>query len=459
MITFILLAGMVYRNLTHFDTVRAYVDYSHRILMATLDLQEVLSEYLDMKNPYQDYDRVKKISSQLERLAESNYHAQADTPALLLKAKNLILDTVDKQHTPQERQYILLDALNLTGYMLDSETQERDKQLEDITRTIGNEIALAGVTLVLVLILIMVFVQRRILNPLQDLRILLLNLAHEDFTPIETEHLDPLLTPIFSSYNEMVIHLAELEETKRNYAASLEQEVRSATRAMLEQQASLAQAERMAVLGELAASIAHELRNPLAGIQMCCINIRNETGDADIRERLELVVEELKRMGRLLSDLLEHGKREPVVVTECDLGRLIMELASLTRYQISQKITIQVKLEKHLTARVSESQLRQTLLNLILNAAQAIGDNQGTIMINGKRNKNDIGLSVSDTGTGFSREFLEKGIRPFSTGKSGGTGLGLAMVKRFVYDMGGSLTLENRHPHGARVSLTIPGEM
>lgn len=456
LITFVLLAGMVFRNLSHFDTVRSYVDYSHRILLVTLDLQEMLSEYLDIKSSSLDSGQVKRVSDELEKLAQSTYYAQSDTPGLLLKTKELILATGDRQHTLQERESILLDALKLTGYMLDAETQERDKQLKEITHTIINEIAMAGAILILVLILIIVFVQRRILVPLQDLRVLLMNLARGDFTPIETGDIDPLLLPIFSSYNEMALHLAELEESKRHYAESLEREVRSATRAMLEQQASLAQAEKMAVMGEMAARIAHELRNPLAGIQMCCINIRNETDDPDIRARLDMVVTELKRMGRLLSELLERGKHDPVRVTECDLGQLIQEMAALTRYQISPLIRMEVILEKKLMARVPESQFKQTLLNLILNAAHAIGHDEGTITLKAIHRDHQVFLIVSDTGTGFSREFLEKEIRPFSTGRPGGTGLGLAMVKRFVYDMGGHLTLENRLPHGARVILTLP---
>jgi signal transduction histidine kinase len=455
-VTFILLAGMVFRNLAHFDTVRSYVDYSHRILLVTLDLQEMLSEYLDIKSSSLDSWKVKRVSEELERLARSNYYAQTDTPKLLLKTRDLILDTSDKQHTLQERESILLEALQLTGYMLDAETQERDKQLKEITHDIINEIALAGAIVILVLILIIAFVQRRILFPLQDLRVLLSNLAREDFTPIETGDIDPLLLPIFSSYNEMVLHLAELEESKRHYAESLEGEVRSATRAMLEQQASLAQAEKMAVMGEMAARIAHELRNPLAGIQMCCINIRNETRDSDIQARLEMVVAELKRMGRLLSELLERGKHEPIRATVCDLAQLIEEMAALTRYQISPLIRLEVTLEKKLMARVPESQFKQTLLNLILNAAYAIGPGEGTITLQAARLDQQVSLIVSDTGTGFSPEFLEKEIRPFFTGKPGGTGLGLAMVKRFAYDMGGTLTLENRLPHGARVILTLP---
>ena len=454
--TFVLLAGLVYRNMSHFETVRSYVDYSHRILQVTLELQEALSNYLEASDSELDTNKVKQVSDELDFLARNQYHAQAETPEMLLKAKELIQNTSEKKQTALEKESTLLEALKLTGTMLDSETKEREKQLEEITNKLAQEIALAGVTVILVLILIIVFVQTRILVPLQDLRKLLLNLAWEDYTPIQTEHIDPLLQPIFSSYNEMVKHLAELEETKRHYAESLEQEVRAATRAIMEQQASLAQAERLAVAGELAANIAHELRNPLAGIQMCCSNIRSETHDQEQKERLDLVVSELKRMGRLLNELLERSKHEPVEICECNISNTIKELSKLTRYQISTKINLVVITEPNLFCRVPECRLKQTLLNMILNAANAVGNDEGVITIEAMRVDQHINISVFDTGPGFSKEFLNKDIRPFMTERSGGTGLGLAMVKRFVYDIGGKLYLNNMEPHGAKISITIP---
>ncbi len=124
-------------------------------------------------------------------------------------------------------------------------------------------------------------------------------LTEENYTPITTDHLDPLLLPVFNSYNEMVKHLAELEEANRLHAQSLQQEVRLATQALLEQQHSLARADRLAVIGELAAELAHEIRNPLAGIQIAFSNFRRETDDIDQLERLDLIDSELKTDGAI----------------------------------------------------------------------------------------------------------------------------------------------------------------
>jgi signal transduction histidine kinase len=135
---------------------------------------------------------------------------------------------------------------------------------------------------------------------------------------------------------------------------------------------------------------------------------------------------------------------------------LIRELVALTRYQVPPEIELRIQAPEHLLCWLPESPLRQSLLNLVLNSAQALGNNGGAIVIDAHRSGGRIELSVTDTGPGFSEETLAAGVRPFVTGRSGGTGLGLAIVQRFVRDVGGKLSLSNAEPHGACVRLTIP---
>jgi len=342
--------------------------------------------------------------------------------------------------------------------ILDAETDQREKMLEEVSQEELTELELATFTLTLILLLTWLFLQRRILSPLHDLRQLLLNLAKEDFNPIATEHLDPLLLPVFNSYNVMVRHLGELEEAKRMYALSLEQEVRSATRALLEQHRSLARAEKLAAVGELAAELAHELRNPLAGIQMSCANLRQEIADAGQGERLDLIGAELKRMTRLLNELLDHGKQTPASVTDFNLAKLVKELLALTRYQIPPHINFQMEIPGDLECHLPDSGLRQALLNLALNAAEALDKTPGTVRVSARREAGSLSIEVTDDGPGFNEDMLSHGIRAFSTSRLRGTGLGLAMVQRFARDLGGRIELSNQKPSGATVRLILPCE-
>ena len=259
------------------------------------------------------------------------------------------------------------------------------------------------------------FLHFRILQPLNDLRHLLDRLTEENYTPIKTDHLDPLLFPVFNSYNEMVLHLAELEEAQQRYALSLQHEVRLATQALLEQQYSLARTERLAAIGEVAAELAHEIRNPLAGIQMAFSNLKREINDDSQSERMELIGNELKRLGHLLNDMLDQSRHSPEIATDFDITTLIQNLMALTRYQITETIELVNDSPNRLNVHLPESGIRQALLNLILNSADALGNNPGTICIKIHGEFDLLCIEVFDNGPGFSQDMLNYGIRPFRT--------------------------------------------
>ena len=447
-----ILVGMIWRNHVRLDEVQVYVGYSHRIQDAGLSLQQALVDVLSGR--VLGSAQLESISSKIHTLSSQDAHLSPYTPDMLRQV-NASLAKVDEK-SPDNGKAELFEALREMHEILDTETELRERLMVKVSREALVELGLATFILPVILLLTWLFLRRRILNPLHDLRELLLNLAKEDFAPIGTDHLDPLLLPVFNSYNFMVIHLRELEEAKRMYAQSLEAEVRSATRALLEQQRSLARAEKLAVVGELAASLAHELRNPLAGIQMSCANLRNEIEDVDQGERLDLIGAELKRMARLLNDLLDQGKQTPFTLTHFNLAMLVKELLALTRYQVSPQIELAYDIPASLECYLPDGGLRQALLNLILNAAQAMEEKAGVVQITARRETGYLRIEVEDDGPGFSTEMLSQGIRAFSTSRIRGTGLGLAMVQRFARDLGGRIELSNVYPHGACVRLRLP---
>jgi len=449
-----ILGGMIWRNLDRMDRVQTYVGYSHRIQDAGLSLQQALVDVLSGNALVPE--QLAWMSSKISALAEEDDHLSPQTPEKL-RLVNIALNRVDEESADKGRAD-LFEALREMHAILDAETDQREKMLEEVSREELTELELATFTLILILLLTWLFLNRRILSPLQDLRQLLLNLAKEDFAPIATEHLDPLLLPVFNSYNVMILHLRDLEEAKRMYAQSLEQEVRMATRALLEQHRSLARAEKLAAVGELAAELAHELRNPLAGIQMSCANLRQEIADDDQGERLNLIGAELKRMTRLLNELLDHGKQTPPPFTDFNLAKLVKELLTLTRYQIPTQIRLEMEIPSDLECHLPDSGLRQALLNLLLNAAQALDQNPGTIEVCANLEQANLRIEVSDSGPGFNEDMLSHGIRAFSTSRLKGTGLGLAMVQRFARDLGGRIELSNHQPSGATVRLILPCE-
>ncbi len=449
-----ILGGMIWRNLHRFETVLSYVTYSHRIQNVSVGLQQSLIEYLTEAVPVAPSEALARTLEEMDALMTDNRHLSEKTRQSLETVRDLLSDVGKLDQL--EKNTRLITALKVMSETLENESLQREYLLENISRTTETELYLALVILAWTLIVAVLFLHSRILHPLNDLKQLLQRLTEENYTPITTDHLDPLLLPVFNSYNEMVKHLAELEEAKRLHAQSLQQEVKLATQALLEQQSSLARAERLAAIGEVAAELAHEIRNPLAGIQIAFSNFRREIQAPDQQERLDMISEELKRLARLLNEMLDQSRHSPEPATEFDAASLIRDLVTLTRYQIAESVRLEIDAPYPLPVQLPESALRQALLNLILNSAEALEGEPGVVSIKARKDAQGLHIDVIDNGHGFSEDILNYGIRPFRTSRQRGTGLGLAMVQRFVKDMGGSIRLTNYQPHGACVSIVLP---
>jgi signal transduction histidine kinase len=448
-----ILGGMIWRNVQHFQTVVSYVNYSHNIQNISVGLQQSVIDYLTETDSSVTPAGLAKTLNQMEELMADQRHLSDITRSNLRNIETMLLNvgTLDRR----EKHQLLSDVLSAMSDTLDKEALQREKMLEDINLETQNELYIALLVFIIILLGAMLFFYFRILHPLNDLRQLLERLTEANYTPIATHHLDPLLLPVFDSYNGMVNHLADLEEANRLHARSLQREVRLATQALLEQQHSLARAERLAAIGEVAAELAHEIRNPLAGIQMAFSNLRREIDDPGQGERIQMIDAELRRLTRLLNGMLDQSKHTPESATIFDLSVLIQDLVVLTRYQIAENINIDIDVQP-LSVYLPESEIRQILLNLLLNAANALPAQGGTIAIKAHKDKLGLHIQMVDNGMGFSQEMLDYGIRPFRTGHAQGTGLGLAMVQRFIRDMGGSIKLTNLVPHGACVVLLLP---
>jgi signal transduction histidine kinase len=445
---------MISRNLYRLDMVLFYVNYSHRIQNLSVKLQQSLIEYLIEVEPVLPIDELAQSVTEIDALMVDNRYLSANTRHNL-QTLNQLLTNIDSL-TKIEQNNRLMRALKIMNDTLEHEALQREKLLSEISRDTETELSVASVTLALILLFTLLFLKRQILQPLTDLQRLLQRLTEGNFTPFTTEHLDPLLLPVFNSYNEMVIHLADLEQAQQLHAQSLQQEVRLATQALLEQQHTLARTERLAAIGEVAAELAHEIRNPLAGIQMAFSNFRREINDPEQLDRLNMINAELKRLTLLLNNMLDQSRHTPELAVDFELIHLIQDLISLTRYQLAENISLSIETHQPIQLHLPESMLRQVLLNLILNAAQALEGQSGIIDLKVAETEQGVSIQVIDNGNGFPQELLDYGIRPFRTSHQRGTGLGLAMVQRFVKNIGGQIQLSNQIPQGACVTILLP---
>lgn len=228
----------------------------------------------------------------------------------------------------------------------------------------------------------------------------------------------------------------------------------------------MVQAEHLATMGELAAGVAHEIRNPLAGIAGAIEIISKDfPKDHPDREILEDLRQEVRRIEKVLNDLLAYARPKAPQFGVADLKETVARTLQFARQQIGSKhVEFSIQIPPHLPRfRMDAEQLHQVLLNLVLNGIQAINQ-EGKITIqartqaggNGPNRPSSVEISVSDTGGGMSREQMEKIFRPFYTTKRGGTGLGLSLCRRIISQHGGTLTAESETGKGSRFIIQIP---
>ena len=161
---------------------------------------------------------------------------------------------------------------------------------------------------------------------------------------------------------------------------------------------------------------------------MAFSNLRHEIENEEQQERFALIENELKRLARLLHEMLNASKYTHEKVSRFDLNILISDLVTLVRYQIPENINLQFTTPDTLFVYLPESGLRQALLNLVLNSAQALDGKTGRILISVQKTDDGLKIQVHDNGQGFAQEWLDYGIRPFRTSHEHGTGLGFGNV-------------------------------
>lgn len=299
------------------------------------------------------------------------------------------------------------------------------------------------------------WVPRRLLRPLGEMTELLGSVAEGRTEPVTEVDRHPLTAPVFHSYNDLVRRLGELEAEHRDRERSLEREVAHIKTALLEQHRTLAEAERLAVVGTTAAGLAHDLRNPLAGVLAGLGNLHAESGDEDTGRRIELLSSEVRRAVDLLNGYLASARHTPEPDRPTDVGALVTDLLDLLG-RSADGVEIRVDAPQGLTCMLPRDRVRQALLNLVLNGVSATRGVGTAVVVHAARDDDWLQLTVSDDGPGFPPDFSAERIRPFASSSAGGTGLGLAMVRRTVKDLGGTLEITDRPGGGALVRVRLP---
>ncbi|TGD93433.1 sensor histidine kinase [Methylobacterium nonmethylotrophicum] len=216
-----------------------------------------------------------------------------------------------------------------------------------------------------------------------------------------------------------------------------------------------AEAERLAALGQLAAGIAHEIRNPLAAIRLKAENALASADPARPRAALDLVLVQVARMDRLLRDLLSLTQKRAPALAPTDLAAVLAESAHLhDDLARAQGVRIAVAEAPRERPRLDEAQLRRALDNLLLNAIQH-SPAGGVVRLSAEVAGERLRIRVTDQGPGVPASLRERLFEPFVTGRPDGTGLGLALVREIARAHGGQVRLAAPPPDGPGSGATF----
>lgn len=220
-------------------------------------------------------------------------------------------------------------------------------------------------------------------------------------------------------------------------------------------QSRLLESERLSAVGEMAARIAHEVRNPLVSIGAAAQVVQEELAtDTPVRSEIEAIIREVRRLDNIVTDFLKFARPRRVEPRPTELSPILQQCVELAQKKAAKGTEIRLVLHEHLRAMCDGDALRQVLINLLHNAIEA--NPEGPIECEAKRGEHMVILSVADRGPGVPEEDRRRLFDPFFSTKTRGTGLGLAITKQIVEEHRGKIRLLNRRDGGARVLVELP---
>ena len=235
-------------------------------------------------------------------------------------------------------------------------------------------------------------------------------------------------------------------------------QVEGVVETMQRQERDILRAEQLAAVGQLAAGVAHEIRNPLTAIKML-VQVARSAGETLPPEDLAVIETEVRRMERSLQSFLDYARPVKPCRRDTDLVAVIDRTLELVRGRATQqKVTVRFDRPAGPTPAIADAeQLKQVFVNLTMNALDAMPTG-GELRVRMAARPGGLWLfEVTDTGPGVAPQLADKLFQPFASGKETGLGLGLVLSRRIVEDHGGTLTLANRAAGGAAALVTLPG--
>ncbi|OKH88896.1 PAS domain-containing sensor histidine kinase [Thalassospira sp. TSL5-1] len=453
MISLAFLAFSAWRSASRLDPLEHHIHYLHKLQQIDVGISKLLVQHLGNQVP-PDPSELQSIRSNIEQLQTASGALSEATPQNLQAADDYLKPPIDNPRSN------LVGALSLIREINAEESRLQQQTVKNARQSANQEMTVALVALAIIPLFslaLIVWFQRRSFRAVNRLSELLDNVGNLEFSNIRPLSDNDPLTPIYAHYNDMTTRLRDAAKQQSEYTEQLQAQVRAAAETLLRQQDELENGARLAAIGEFSARLAHELRNPISGISMALHNLEIEIEDADHKERITLITEEMDRITRLLNSLLQSRPFLHEEAVTIPAEQLIGDVIKLFGYRLPEHITMTSEIEAG-DVFLPRDTVRQILLNLLKNACEAMGDNAGKIVIRFVTDDKNAQLILSDSGPGYPAALLGKGVRPLQSAKPNGAGLGLSIIDHLVRSHGGEMRLDKSELGGAQTTIILPCE-
>jgi len=274
---------------------------------------------------------------------------------------------------------------------------------------------------------------------------------------ITKETLESVMT--FAQQAGLAIHNAFMYQELKTFSQQMEEKIEKTTADLRKAETQLIRSEKLAALGQLAAGIAHEIRNPLTSINILIHSLAESfPSENSHREDLRVIEEEIHRINEIIDQFLRFAKPAPPLFEKTEVLPIFEETLQLLRPQIERlRISIQKDFRSLPLITIDKEQMKQVILNLLMNAIQAMPEG-GRLGLSGQVSGDHYWLqfSIKDSGIGIPPEDMDKLFDPFFSTKEGGIGLGLSIAHRIIDQHHGRIEVESTSGKGTLFTLWLP---
>jgi two-component system sensor histidine kinase HydH len=274
---------------------------------------------------------------------------------------------------------------------------------------------------------------------------------------ITGETLESVMT--FAQQAGLAIHNAVMYQELKAFSQQMEEKIQKTTADLRKTEAQLIRSEKLAALGQLAAGVAHEIRNPLTSINILIHSLRQNISSGESRsEDFKVIEEEIHRINEIVDQFLRFAKPAPPHLERTEVTSIFEEILQLLRPQMEKlRISVQKDFRSVPLITIDNEQMKQVILNLLMNSIQAMPEG-GQFRLEGEVSKDGqwVEFSIRDSGVGIPPEDMDKLFNPFFSTKEGGIGLGLSIAHRIIDQHHGKIEVTSNPNEGTIFTVYLP---